>query len=84
MVSQWNLDSDDILFCRLHNRHEWIDDASPFDKDGARFKTLDGCAWNWSDLAPKENWLNWLRLTMDNVASDEERIDIERALNRYL
>ena len=82
MMSQWNLDSDDILFCRLHNRHEWIDDASPFDEDGARFKSLDGCAWNWSDLAPEggTGW-NWLRLTMDNVASDEERIDIERALN---
>tara|TARA_B110000008_G_scaffold273163_2_gene306993 strand:- start:6 stop:5249 length:5244 start_codon:yes stop_codon:yes gene_type:complete len=82
MMLQWNLDSDDILFCRLHNRHEWIDDASPFDEDGARSKSLDGCAWNWSDLVPegRTGW-NWLRVTMDNVASDEERIDIERALN---
>ena len=81
-MTLWDDDLNQVIYCRLEDRFEWIDTLSPFTADGDRTASLEDCDWDWSDLVPDgdEGW-EWLCLRLIGLTDDEERTEIERALN---
>jgi hypothetical protein len=81
-ILRWKTDSSDVIYCREHDRFNWIENSSPFNAEGYRQQSLLEKDWNWSQLAPdgETGWI-WPQVNLASIENQEDRDAIRLSIN---